>query len=314
MLRFVRYIFILCTCSAALVLAAQPWRNLKPKTFCGDDRHRTLVKKHGRFPVKTLIRSDDNGSMAHLAKDSIMQLNGGAFEEEVAKLLKSPAVIFYTVFAITSVLVLNMPVGSLGNRILFLVIGYNVALVTVATKNRYQDWLDLYKFLAPLSLLQVLPDFFQADYQQVLVYPDTGGPFIGPVSAAMALGIWTIPLFALTLLGRYVEQRKGRKKDGFVAVALAGLVVFGIAEGHAWRIPIWETMNCKQLGKMSYFSLAADMVLGLLVYAFTPAVASYSFLLRLVVATLMMLAFTGTASITYLFTDIIPRNLQCNAT
>jgi hypothetical protein len=73
-------------------------------------------------------------------------------------------------------------------------------------------------------------------------------------------------------------------------------------------------MNCKQLGKMSYFSLAADMVLGLLVYAFSPAVASYSFLLRLVAATLMMLAFTGTASITYLLTDIIPRNLQCNAT
>lgn len=313
MFRVARCIFLLSTFSAAFVLAAQPWRNVKHKPFCVDDQHPTLAKKHGRFLVKTLIRCVDTGSMAHLANESIMQLNGGAFKAETAKLLKSPAVIFYAVFAITSVLVLNTPVGSLGNRILSLVIGYNLALVTVATKNRYQDWLDLYKFLAPLSILQVLPDFFQADYQQVLVYPDTGGPFIGPVSAAMAFGIWTIPLFALTLLGRYVEQRKGRKKDGFLAVALAGLVVFGVAEGQAWRIPIWETMNCKQLGKMSYFSLAADMVLGLLVYAFSPVVAGYSFLLRIVAATMMMLVFTGTASITYLFTDIIPRHLQCNA-
>lgn len=310
--RLIQNIFLLSTFSAA-VLAVQPWQFLKHKPFHGD-QHPALARKFRKPHVNTAIRSDGDGSVVLLTKDSKMQLSGGASEQASLQVLKSPAVLFYLIFAISSVLVLNIPVGSLGNRIFGLVIGYNVALFTVASKNGYQDWLDLYKFLAPLSFLQVLPDVFQANYQNVLVYPDTGGPFIGPVSAAMAIGLWTIPLFALTLLGRYAEQKKGRKKDGYAAVALAGLIVFGVAEGQAWRIPIWETKNCKQLGKMAYFSLAADMVLGLLVYAFSPVVASYSLLLRLVAAILMMLTFTGTASIVYLFTDIIPRSLHCGAT
>jgi hypothetical protein len=311
--RLTQIVLLLISTFSADVLAVQPWQILKHKPFHGD-QHPALARKHGKPHVNTSIRSDGDGSVVLLAKHSKMHLSGGASEKTSLQVLKSPAVLFYLIFAIASVLVLNTPVGSLGNRIFGLVIGYNVALVTVASKNGYQDWLDLYKFLVPVSFLQVLPDVFQADYQNVLVYPDTGGPFIGPVSAAMAAGLWTIPLFALTLLGRYADQKKGRKKDGYAAVALSGLIVFGVAEGQAWRIPIWETKNCKQLGKMAYFSLAADMVLGLLVYAFSPVVTSYSFLLRLVVAVLMMLTFTGTASIAYLFTDIIPRRLYCDST
>jgi len=115
---------------------------------------------------------------------------------------------------------LALPIGALGNRILALVIGYNVAIPVIAWMNSKQEWLDIWHLLVPLSALMVIPDIFQCDYQDILVYPDTGGPFIGSVSAAMA-GMWTISLFPIILLGRHVEkQSKGNKKAEFGTVTI----------------------------------------------------------------------------------------------
>jgi hypothetical protein len=245
-----------------------------------------------------------------------LQLSGGGKVDKIygdkslCQVLTAPAFLFHITFAVVAVLGLALQVGSLGNRIFALVIGYNVALFVVASKNGYQHWLNIWQLLVPLSALMVIPDWFQADYQDILVYPDTGGPRIGPVSAAMA-GMWTIALFPLVLLGRHVEQSKGRKEAGFATVAVAGLALFALAEANSWRIPIWTTRNCRHWGRMAYFPIPAEVTLAMMTYAASSA--ADTFLMKCVAAVLLMLLFVGTAAIAYLFIDIIPDAVTCAA-
>lgn len=224
-------------------------------------------------------------------------------------IIETPAVAFHLVFALAAVIGVTIDVGTLGNRILALVVGYNVALPLMAKRNNNREWLDLWHQLVPLSALMVIPDIFQVDYQKVLVYPDTGGPFIGSVSLAMA-GMWTIALFPVTLLGRHVdrESTKGdgdNKHMGLVAVAFSGLALFVAAEANSWRLPIWETQNCRQWGRMAYFPIPAETLLAVTTYAASFVLESKPFVSKGVTAVLLMLLYAGTAAISFLFTDVL---------
>jgi len=159
-------------------------------------------------------------------------------------------------------------------------------------------------------MLMVIADVFHSDYQDILVYPDTGGPFIGPVSAAMA-GMWTIALFPIILLGRHVESKKGNKNAGFATVTMAGLALFMAAESTSWRILIWETKNCRQWGEMAYFPIPAVVLLTLTTYYASSELGPKSFVVKCVAAVLLVLTYVGTAAIGYLLIDVLPGGLTC---
>ncbi|MEM1057292.1 MAG: hypothetical protein AAGI52_17375 [Bacteroidota bacterium] len=165
--------------------------------------------------------------------------------------------LFHVLFGLGAVAGVLAPVGVLGWRILALVVLYNVAL-PLTVGRRHREVLALWAFLVPLSAFQVLPDAFLADVLGVLVFPDTGGPRLGPVPLALA-GMWTIPLLLIVWTAGRITRR--RVSGAWASAGLAA-VAFGIAEATLWAIPIWEARGVAQIGRVAVYVVPAEALLG----------------------------------------------------
>jgi hypothetical protein len=139
-----------------------------------------------------------------------------------------------------------------GPAILALTLLYNIALPAACLLAADRDSLSALRFLLPLSVLMVLPDAFLAAHLGVLVFPDTGAPFLGPVPLFMA-GLWVIPLFIVVKAG---------ERWGAAGAALASLMIFTLAEATLWAVPVWYARDVIQFGHVAVYLLVPETVLG----------------------------------------------------
>jgi hypothetical protein len=171
---------------------------------------------------------------------------------------------FHAGFALLAGLALALPVAPLGMRILALVVLYNIAFPILTRHSAYAQTRKLWEYLLPLSILMTLPDWFLSDVLRVLIFPETGSPFIGTVPLFMA-GMWVIPLFIIVYCGQQTEERYGRPTALF-AVAAISLVMFGGAEATLWAVPIWYAQNVTQVAHVALYVLVPEIALGVTAY------------------------------------------------
>lgn len=164
-------------------------------------------------------------------------------------------------FAALAAVVLLLPIGDLGWRVLLLVIGYHVAVVETSRHGRDPILWRAWTVLAPFSVLMVLPDWFLSAELGSLNFPDTGGPFIGTVPVAMA-GMWTIALIPVVLLATVVDHHRGLAPATGTA-AVAGLIMFYAAEWFAPEIPLWEPVDAPQVGAVATYVLLPEVILSI---------------------------------------------------
>ena len=162
------------------------------------------------------------------------------------------ALLFHLFFAAAAFGVFwGLHVPDLGWGILGLVAVYNLLLPLIASRGGHRDWMEIWVFLLPLSVLQVLPDWVLSQQFGILVFPDLGGPRIGTVPAYLA-GMWVIPLFwVLWLAGR----------SGFTAAILA-LLLFAGAEWAAQPLHLWHAQHVGQILGVAEYVLIPEMLLG----------------------------------------------------
>jgi hypothetical protein len=199
------------------------------------------------------------------------------------------ALLFHLFFAIAVAAVLYaLRPPDLGWGILGLAVLYNLLLPLIASRAGHREWLDLWLFLLPLSVLQVLPDWVLSQQFGILVFPDLGGPRIGTVPAYMA-GLWVIPLFwALWLAGRSV-----------LAAAVLALLLFAGAEWGARLLHLWNAQHVNQWFGVADYVLLPEMLLG--------GAAAYAFeqsrdrnpVIRLGAAACVTVFYTGALVLTY---------------
>jgi hypothetical protein len=162
------------------------------------------------------------------------------------------ALIFHLLFgaAAYAVFALLRP-PQLGLGILGLVVVYNGLFPIVAQRCGHQDWLDLWLFLLPLSVFQVVPDWMLSQLLGILQFPDVGAPRIGTVPVYMA-GMWVIPLFwALWPAGRSVP-----------GAAVLALLIFGASEWAAPLIRLWAPEHVRTSFGIAHYVLLPEALLG----------------------------------------------------
>lgn len=140
---------------------------------------------------------------------------------------------------------------QLGLGIFGLVLAYNVLVPVIAGRNGHHDWFELWLFLLPLSVFQVVPDWMLSQLLGILHFPDVGAPRIGTVPVYMA-GMWVIPLFwALWPAGRSV-----------LAATLLSLLIFGAAEWAAPLIRLWSPDHVRTTLGVAHYVLLPEALLG----------------------------------------------------
>lgn len=170
-------------------------------------------------------------------------------------------IIFHVIFAIITALLLLIPLYALGWRILTAVAVYNVGLPLTAVRREHRDWLAIWTFVLPVSILQIFPDWFLSAELGILNFPDTGSPFIGSVPVFMG-GMWAIPLFAI-IYGALRAGEKWGRHAGIAAAALLSLVLFAGSEATLWAVPIWEAREVQQVAHIALYLLIPETLLGI---------------------------------------------------
>lgn len=183
-------------------------------------------------------------------------------------------------FAGAAALVLLLPFGSQGVRVLVLVVLYHGLILAAGTPQLRQAW----TVLAPFSVLMVLPDWFLCEVLGILFFPDTGGPFIGPVPMAMA-GMWTIALIPVVGAGQAAQDHGGYGVAA-AAAALAGLAMFTLAELAAPLIGLWQPVGVTTVAGVAIYVVIPEVVLSVGAYL---VVTSNGVLPRWATATLTVL-------------------------
>lgn len=172
---------------------------------------------------------------------------------------------FHALFALVTVVVLILPLGQTGMKVLGLVVVYNLALPWTARRTGDTRLWRMWAVLAPMSVLMILPDWFLGAVLGTIRFPDTGSPFIGTMPLFMA-GMWTMALLPVCMLGRQVEDGHG-STAGFITAAGSGLALFTAAEFLAPAIPLWEPLGVTQVAGVALYVLLPELALCLATYA-----------------------------------------------
>lgn len=212
--------------------------------------------------------------------------------------MERDCIILHAAFGVASVLALTLP-GSLpvGWRLTALVVLYNVTLPVAAARLNYTEWLNLWTFLLPVSILQVFPDWFLAAQLGVLTFPDTGSARIGEVPAFMG-GMWVIPLFLTVFLGRRVEERTTRRRALLVVCLASGLLFVG-SEAVLWAVPIWIAQNVLQVAHVAVYLIIPEIILGLSAFLAFESAYTRPLWYRLAAGFTVMVIYLGNLSFCY---------------
>lgn len=143
-------------------------------------------------------------------------------------------------------------VPMLGLAVLALVVAFNLLLPLFAGSSGNRHWFDLWLFLLPLSVFQVVPDWVLSQLLGILVFPDLGAPRIGHHVPVYMAGMWVIPLFWVLLIAR---------GSPLLAGGLA-LLVFGASEWAAPIFDIWRPRNVSTHYGIADYVLLPEALLG----------------------------------------------------
>ncbi|MEM2143299.1 MAG: hypothetical protein QXS20_03705 [Candidatus Thorarchaeota archaeon] len=203
----------------------------------------------------------------------------------------------HAIFALVSALVLLIPGPAPGWKLLGLAGFYNVLLPVAAFKRSNPEWLSIWLFTFPASVMMIMPDWFLSAQLGILVFPVDGSPMIGTVPVYMA-GLWTIPLFAITYTGLRLFDKYGHLR-AVGAVALLSLVVFGLAEETMWMIGSWYPQNVTLISHTAVYVLLPEVILGVSAYVLYFLTRHAHILRRLFWAYVVMVVYLGNLCLSY---------------
>ncbi|MHA1908201.1 MAG: DUF6989 domain-containing protein [Candidatus Thorarchaeota archaeon] len=206
-------------------------------------------------------------------------------------------VLMHIVFAIPTALILAIFQDvAIGARLLVVVILYNVLLPLWAHFRDHKDWLEVWIFVFPISLLMIFPDWFLASQLEVLSFPVDGFPMIGTVPIYMA-GLWAIPFFLIVYAGLLMRP-KGVPMTT-LAVLVASLLIFGGSEATLWMLGSWYAHDVFMIGNIALYIIIPELILGLSIYIGYLMSRKMGILHRLVMAFIIMVLYIGNASFFY---------------
>jgi hypothetical protein len=214
------------------------------------------------------------------------------------------AILIHTLFTLLCGIVIflfrHLPVGQ---RLLFLVIVYNLAMPAWGVFRKDKDWINLWLFALILSMFQVFPDWFLSSQLNILVFPEDGCFKIGTVSGYMA-GLWTIPMFIIIFIGERVNERVSQSA-AYYSVAAAALIIFGGSEATLWLLPSWYAQHVTMIGHIAIYILFPEIVLGASAYGCYQLIKNHPHLVKIPAAFIVMQLYLGSACFFYFLIEKI---------
>ncbi|TGM74150.1 hypothetical protein EHR01_11620 [Leptospira mtsangambouensis] len=212
--------------------------------------------------------------------------------------------LYFLIFSIVSVFVLYWSESPSGVKLASLTLLFHLSFVGLSLALRWHTPFRIWKFLVPLSIFMVFPDWFLSSALQILVFPDDGFLKIGTVSGYMA-GLWVIPLFICVYTGIKLEEMSVSIIGTGLWVGITALVIFGTSEATMWALGSWYPQNVKMWGKVAYYVLVPEMILGITAYLAYQGFSYSAYIFQIAMGFLVMILYIGNLSFFYLLIEKI---------
>ncbi|TFG25765.1 MAG: hypothetical protein EU533_00755 [Promethearchaeota archaeon] len=210
----------------------------------------------------------------------------------------------HVLFSLTSIIILMIPILQVGLKLFILVIIYNLLIPVISLYRKHQEWIKIWSFSFLISIFQIFPDWFLSAELNILVFPEDGLFKIGTVSGYM-IGLWTIPLFIIILIGTKLQDKKSNLLT-YCLVAIISLLIFGISEATMWLLPSWYPQNVTLLFEhLAIYIIIPEIILGVSSYYFFKNYKDNSIYYRLITAFTVMIIYMGYISFFYFLIEKI---------
>lgn len=168
---------------------------------------------------------------------------------------------------------------------------YNALLGFVAWMRSDQELFDLWTFLLPLSVFQVLPDVMLVQHLGTLAFPNLGGERWLGVPLYMG-GLWVVPLIFVVWVTHLVHRVSGAL--ALLACAAVSLALFGAAEWAAPQEHVWRPRGDVALWQgIALYVLPAEVLLGLATWQVWCVVQSRNLLVKVLGAAGVSIFYAG---------------------
>ncbi|MFX0038386.1 MAG: DUF6989 domain-containing protein [Promethearchaeota archaeon] len=213
-------------------------------------------------------------------------------------------IIIHLVFALICIIVIIIPFTNyMGIKLFLLVVIYNIILPVFGYLRKHFEWINIWVFVFLISLFQIWPDWFLSAELGILVFPEDGFLKIGTVSLYMA-GLWTIPLFLITLAGLKMQEHFS-KLITYVSIGIISLLIFGIAEQSMWILQSWYPQNVYVIGNLAIYIIIPEIILGVSTYFSFIIIREKNHILKIPISFIIMILYLGTAVFFYFLFDQI---------
>ncbi|WP_354700711.1 hypothetical protein DSM112329_00997 [Paraconexibacter sp. AEG42_29] len=209
--------------------------------------------------------------------------------------VRAVAALHATFFAAAGVVTLALDAPAKGWAVLALVVAYNVGLPLTARAVGRRDWVLLWRFLLPVSIFQIVPDWILATVVGTLDFPVIGGPRLDDAINLSMGGMWVPPLFIVLALAR----------GSAPAAAGLAVAVFLGSELLAPVVDLWEpTGDTTQVAGVALYVLPAEAALGWAAATAFALVGAASHGRRVLAALATSTFYTGALVVAYFAIDV----------
>ncbi|HEX5922769.1 MAG TPA: hypothetical protein VFY45_02985 [Baekduia sp.] len=197
-------------------------------------------------------------------------------------------------YVIATLIALLLPSPAKGWAVLAVSSGGCAGLVALARVLDRPAWSAALGVLIPISIFQLVPDWFLADALGTLNFPDTGGIRVGGVIPLAMCGMWALPLFLVVLIAR----------DSIARGALAAFVLFLGTELAAPTAALWEPAgDVTKIAGVALYVLPAEAVLGAATVLAVRATRDRPLGERMLAAAVVSTLYTGALVLCWFFID-----------
>lgn len=196
---------------------------------------------------------------------------------------------------------------DVGNTVSLLVAGWHLVIFFKGVRQ-YPRLLSYYRFLLPLSVLFLLPDWFLVKFTKTLYFPPNGSFWmIGDAISPCMAGMWSIPglLILCAADDPTTTTTRGSEKQltafQYVKAAFTGLLIFGLSEqllSFVWTRTEHVTSLIGWGEGVMIYVLPAEFLLGpTILYAYHATKDGETWWHPTIGAAMTMLVYTGALSL-----------------
>jgi len=206
----------------------------------------------------------------------------------------------HVIFAVLAAITLLFPFPGVivDQKMLLLVILYNVLVVVEFYLKGYEEWKSIWLFSFILSLFMVFPDWYLAETLGTLVFPSGSLPMIGGVIPLYMAGLWSIPFFIIIFVGKEIQKRKSIEMT-YCIVSILSVLIFVLSEVTLVNLPSWTATVSGMIGNLAWYIIMPEMLLGLSAFICYNIISERKTWMNLIGAFIVMILYIGNASFSY---------------